>query len=80
MKHPPTRVPKPESPKAVAQLRSGLAQALARARPASPEALWHFVLTAYGLAVPRRAVCPEHQAPFEYLRRAVLEPGQDLII
>jgi hypothetical protein len=35
---------------------------------------------AYGLAVPRRAVCPGHAAPFEYLRRAILEPGRDLVV
>jgi len=68
------------SARRIADLRSGLAQALARARPASPEALWHFVLTAYGLAVPRRAVCPDHAAPFEYLVRAVLKPGRDLVV
>jgi len=76
----PPRAHPPAAPRNVADLRSGLAQALARARPASPEALWHFVLTAYGLAVPRRAICPEHQAPFEYLARAVLRPGRDLVV
>jgi len=35
---------------------------------------------AYGLAVPRRAVCPGHAAPFEYLRRSILEPGRDLVV
>jgi hypothetical protein len=35
---------------------------------------------AYGLAVPRRAVCPGHAAPFEYLRQAILEPGRDLVV
>jgi len=77
-------MPRPSSParqrRSVADLRSGLAQALARARPASPEALWHFVLTAYGLAVPRRAVCPDHAAPFAYLVRAVLDPGHDVVV
>jgi len=66
--------------RAITHLRSGLAEALARARPASPEALWHFVLTVYGLAIPRRAVCPDHAAPFDYLVRAVLEPGRDLVV
>ncbi len=70
----------PAAPRSVADLRSGLARALARARPTSPEALWHFVLTAYGLAVPRRAVCPDHQAPLEYLVRAILDPGRDLVV
>ena len=66
--------------KAVGGTRSGLVEALARARPVSADALWHFVLTVYGLAVPRRAVCPEHQAPFDYLVQAVLHPGRDLVV
>ena len=61
-------------------LRRRLVQAMAGARPRSPEALWQFVRTVYGLAVPRRAVCPGHAAPMEYLVRAVLEPGRDLVV
>jgi hypothetical protein len=80
MSHLPPPAPSPERTAAIAHVRSGLAEALARARPASPEALWYFVLTAYGLAIPRRAVCPEHQAPFDYLVRAVLKPGRDLVV
>ena len=64
----------------VQDARSRLAQALAGARPRTPDALWEFVRMAYGLAVPRRAVCPGHAAPFEYLRRAILEPGRDLVV
>jgi len=60
--------------------RSRLARALLGARPRTPDALWEFVRMAYGLAVPRRAVCPGHAAPFEYLRRAILEPGGDLVV
>ena len=63
-----------------AELRTSLARAVASARPGSPEALWQFVRTAYGLAVPRRVMCPGHAAPMEYLRRAVLEPGRDLVV
>ncbi|MFO8012268.1 MAG: hypothetical protein R6X20_03075 [Phycisphaerae bacterium] len=80
MSQPPSAAPSPDRSAALAHVRSGLAEALARARPASAEALWYFVLTAYGLAVPRRAVCPEHQAPFDYLVRAVLKPGRDLVV
>jgi hypothetical protein len=75
-----SRTPTPSTAKAPGGVRAGLAEALARARPASPDALWHFVLTVYGLAVPRRAVCPDHQAPFDYLVRAVLHPGRDLVV
>ena len=63
-----------------ADLRGRLVRALASSRPRSPEGLWRFVHAAYGLAVPRRAVCPGHAAPMEYLVRAVLRPGQDLVV
>jgi len=68
------------TPCASSDVRSRLVQALAAARPRSPEALWQFVRAAYGLAVPRRAVCPGHVAPMEYLARAILEPGRDLVV
>jgi len=61
-------------------LKARLARALAGARPRSAKALWHFVRAAYGLAVPRRSVCPGHAAPMEYLARAILEPGRDLVV
>jgi len=61
-------------------LKVRLARALAGARPRSAKALWHFVRAAYGLAVPRRAVCPGHAAPMDYLARAILQPGQDLVV
>jgi hypothetical protein len=44
-------------------VRERLARALAGARPRTSEALWQFVRAIYGLAVPRRAVCPGHVAP-----------------
>ena len=75
-----SRTPPPSTAKPPRGVRAGLAEALSRARPASPDALWHFVLTVYGLAVPRRAVCPDHQAPFDYLVRAILHPGRDLVV
>ncbi|HUU91251.1 MAG TPA: hypothetical protein VM238_08585 [Phycisphaerae bacterium] len=64
----------------MSQVRARLALALASARPRSPEALWEFVRSAYGLAVPRRAVCPGHAAPMEYLVRAILHPGRDVVV
>lgn len=57
-----------------ADLRDRLVRALSSSRPRSPEGLWRFVRAAYGLAVPRRAVCPGHVAPMEYLVRAILGP------
>ncbi len=80
MAHPLSRTHRPAAASAVRGARSGLAEAMARARPASPAALWHFVLTVYGLSVPRRALCPEHQAPFDYLAQAMLRPGRDLVV
>ncbi|MCX5655423.1 MAG: hypothetical protein NTY65_12315 [Planctomycetota bacterium] len=65
---------------ALSDVRTRLVRALAAARPQSAEALWQFVRAAYGLAVPRRAVCPGHVAPMEYLDRAILAPGRDLVV
>ncbi len=62
------------------ELRGRLALALASARPRSPAALWQFVRSAYGLAVPRRAICPGHAAPMDYLVRAILHPGRDVVV
>jgi hypothetical protein len=61
-------------------IRGRLIRAIARARPRSPEALWQFVRSLYGLAPPRRAVCPGHVAPMEYLIRSILHPGRDLVV
>jgi hypothetical protein len=60
--------------------RRRLAEALLAARPRSPEALWQFVLAAYGLAVPRKAVCSGHSAPMDYLVQSILHPGRDLVV
>jgi len=64
----------------MSHLRARLALALARARPRSPEALWQFVRSAYGLTIPRRAVCPGHAAPMDYLVQAILHPGRDVVV
>jgi len=68
------------TPSGSSDVRSRLVRALAAARPQSAGALWQFVRAAYGLAVPRRAVCPGHVAPMDYLARAILEPGRDLVV
>jgi hypothetical protein len=60
--------------------RLQVAARLAASRPSTPAALHQFVKAAYNLAVPRRAVCPGHVAPMEYLVRAVLHPGRDLVV
>jgi hypothetical protein len=65
-------------PSAIARRR--LAETVLAARPASPESLWQFVHVVYGLAVPRVAVCPGHAAPMDYLERAFLAPGRDLVV
>lgn len=64
----------------MAEIRDRLVRALARARPRSAQALWQFVRSIYGLAVPRRAVCAGHAAPMEYLVRSVLAPERDLVV
>ncbi len=33
-----------------------------------------------GLDVPRTPMCPGHNAPFDYLRRAYFEPSKDLVV
>ncbi|MGB2998860.1 MAG: hypothetical protein WBC59_09535 [Phycisphaerae bacterium] len=71
---------RPSGPGAATDLRRRLAEAMLRARPGSRRALWEFVRSVYGLAVPRRAICPGHVAPFDYLARAILEPGRDLVV
>jgi hypothetical protein len=38
------------------------------------------VVSNTGLRVPREAVCPNHYAPFDYLRAAYFEPAQDQIV
>ena len=73
-------MPSSENGSDMSQLRAHLATALSRARPRSPEALWEFVRSAYGLAVPRRAVCPGHAAPMDYLVQAILHPGRDVVV
>src|SRR3954453_3716003 len=41
----------------------------------------HNWLTLYvGLNVPRHAICPHHDPPFEYLARSYFEPASDLIV
>ena len=44
------------------------------------EELWEWVNRHVGIAVPRMAVCAEHQAPFEYLKAAYFEPARDLVV
>ena len=69
-----------DSPVAPQDRRARLLGALVRVRPRSRRTLWQFVRHAYGLTVPRRPVCPGHAAPMDYLVRAFLEPGRDLVV
>jgi len=61
-------------------VRARLARALAGARPRTAAALWQFVRAAYGLTVPRRAICPGHVAPMTYLEASILGPPRDLVV
>jgi hypothetical protein len=47
---------------------------------ATKEELWEWVKGNLNVAVPTRAVCEGHCAPFEYLWRAYREPGRDLVV
>ncbi len=50
-------------------------------QPCRDENALHDWLQLYcGLRVPRRAVCPHHHAPFEYLKLAYFEPAKDLVV
>ncbi|HYO10725.1 MAG TPA: hypothetical protein VER17_17300 [Tepidisphaeraceae bacterium] len=42
--------------------------------------LHDWVKTFLGLDTPREAVCPGHDAPFEYLKAAYFEPAGDLVV
>lgn len=46
----------------------------------SDDALWAWVKEHLGIAVPRRAVCQGHNAPFDYLWSAYHEPAKDLVV
>ncbi|HEX8325155.1 MAG TPA: hypothetical protein VF595_14730 [Tepidisphaeraceae bacterium] len=46
----------------------------------TPDALHAWIVTHTGLHIPRKAVCPGHNAPFEYVCRAYFEPSADQIV
>ena len=46
----------------------------------TPDALHAWIELFTGLRVPRKAVCPHHAAPFDYLLRAYFEPAADQIV
>src|SRR5262245_257233 len=46
----------------------------------TPDDLHGWVRTYTGLNVPRQAICPHHDPPFEYLIRSFFEPAKDLIV
>lgn len=56
------------------------AAAIAGPAPRGDDELHDWVRTRLGLTVPRRAVCPGHDAPFDYLRCAWAEPAPDLVV
>ncbi|HLL90560.1 MAG TPA: hypothetical protein VK324_14765, partial [Tepidisphaeraceae bacterium] len=49
-------------------------------RPVNAEQLHAWVKLFGGIDVPRRAVCPHHDAPFDYLAAAFFEPAKDLVV
>lgn len=46
----------------------------------TPDELHAWIVRHADLHIPRTAVCPKHNAPFEYIRRAYFEPGADQIV
>jgi hypothetical protein len=44
------------------------------------DSLWDWVCAHTGLRVPKHAVCPHHQAPWNYLLSAYFEPASDLVV
>ncbi|MGF1632490.1 MAG: hypothetical protein ACFCVE_01460 [Phycisphaerae bacterium] len=46
----------------------------------SPDALHAWLEVFLGLRLPRRAVCPGHDAPFDYMRTAYFEPSADQVV
>src|SRR3954468_9745119 len=51
--------------------------ASAQQRCGNPRQLHDWVELHTGLNVPTKAVCPHHDAPFEYLKAGYFEPAQD---
>ncbi len=46
----------------------------------TPDELWRWIEFHLHLRTPRRAVCPNHQAPFDYLKHAYFEPAGDCVV
>src|SRR3954463_13704524 len=46
----------------------------------TPDQLHGWVRSFLGLNIPRRAICPGHDAPFDYLSSAYFEPAKDLLV
>ncbi|MCC6238741.1 MAG: hypothetical protein IT448_00345 [Phycisphaerales bacterium] len=46
----------------------------------TPEGLHRWIGQHLELQISRRAVCPGHSAPFEYLVRSYFEPSQDMVV
>src|SRR5439155_8498231 len=47
---------------------------------ANADQLFEWIKRYLELTIPRQAVCPAHDAPFEYIRRAYFEPAVDQIV
>ncbi len=46
----------------------------------SADELHRWIQRFAGVNVPRRSVCPHHQAPFDYLLQSYFEPAKDLVV
>jgi hypothetical protein len=59
---------------------SGLVRALALTPPRSKEALFRYIQYFHSLRMCRRAVCPGHSAPFDYVAGSFFEEISDCVI
>ncbi|MBN2582117.1 MAG: hypothetical protein JXL80_03550 [Planctomycetes bacterium] len=59
---------------------SGLLRHLRLREPRTVGQLWQFVRCYYGLAIPRRRVCPGHVAPMEYVAGSFFQTHGDLVV
>jgi hypothetical protein len=71
--------PKVQSPEPQSILTDALGAR--EAAPATPETLWRWIYAFTGIQVSRNRVCPEHNAPWDYLRTLYFErPSLALVL
>lgn len=61
-----------------ANLRESVRRALVLRAPRTDAELWLLVAYRWGMGLARRALCPEHDPPFEFVRRAFFQEDERL--